>query len=273
MSDFRRTWRQIIGEAEDQEAKTQALLVGQLTLKAAADPSFKEELRSNPKSVIEREAASLAIEPTSHVVDAVGRSFSAAIPGADVQKVQDLIFTTVDDLRRSFKLTLDLSRWLFFAGLGMVALAFGAALVSDKLWAVGVSGGSGALSLLLSAVMNPLDRIRGAAGNLAQVQASYLAFYRQLYILGTSTETLSRVDAISFSEEIRKAATAMVDSVGNALEKGSKQPGSKGRSAPHKAPSLAGNGVSGKRAKRQASGKSVGNQIMPDNTTPGSSVT
>jgi hypothetical protein len=220
MKGFDKTWQQILNDAEDQEATTQALLVGQLTLKAAADPHFRQELQSKPKSVIQREAESLSIEPNERVVDAVGRAFSAAIPGADTDKVQKLIFDTVDDMRRSFKLTLELSRWLFFAGLGMVALAFGAALLSDKLWAVGVSGGSGVLSLLLSAVMNPLDRIRAAAANLAQVQASYLAFYKQLYILGTSTETLTRADAVSFSEELRKAATAMVDSVGTALEKG-----------------------------------------------------
>lgn len=229
MSGFADTWQRIVSSTDQEAAKNEALLVGQLTLKAAKDARFREELQAEPTSVIKREAASLSIEANERVVDAVGKAFSAAIPGADTGKVQELIFETVDDMRRSFKMTLELSRWLFFAGLGMVALAFCAALFSDKLWAIGVSGGGGALSLLLAATMNPLDRIRGAAANLAQVQAAYLAFYKQLYILGTTTETLNRADAISFSEELRKAANAMVESVSAALEKGAAE-ASAGRS-------------------------------------------
>lgn len=218
MTGLNKTWQGLFAEEEDREAK---LLAGQLTLKAAADPQFRQELQIRPKSVIQREAEALSIKPSARVVDAVGRTFSAAVPGADTEKViQKLIFGTIDDMRKSFNLTLQLSRWLFFAGLLMVVGAFIAALASNKFWAVGVSGGSGALSLLLSAVMNPLDRIRSAAGNLAQVQASYLAFYKQLYILGAATETLSRDDAVSFSQELRKAATAMVETVGTALDKG-----------------------------------------------------
>src|SRR5262249_2156136 len=112
MKDFGAAWKRAIGEAEDQEAKAQALLVGQLTLKAAADPGFKHALRSDPKKVIEREAAALAIQPTEGAVEAAGRLVNAAIPGTDIQKVQDLIFTTIEDMRRSFRLTLELSRWL-----------------------------------------------------------------------------------------------------------------------------------------------------------------
>lgn len=224
MKRFEQTWARLLDEAGDEDAKNQALLVGQLTLKAAEDPHFREQLQSQPKSVIQREAASLSIKPSEKVVDAVGMALSAAVPGADIKEVKELIFETVDDMRRSFKMTLELSRWLFFAGLGMVGLAFLSALFSDRLWAIGVSGGGGALSLLLSATMNPLDRIRAAAGNLAQVQAAYLAFYKQLYILGTSTDTLNRADAIGFSEELRKAATSMVETVSTALEKGGREP-------------------------------------------------
>ena len=205
-------------EARNQESYAQELLLGKLTRKAADDPEFREELRAHPERVVRREAGDLQVAVTKGVVESV-KVLSAAIPGADADKVQKLIFMTIEDMRKSFTMTLQLSQWLFFAGLVMVAGAFCAALFEQKLWAAGIAGGSGSLSLLLSAVMNPLDRIRGAAGNLAQIQAAYLAFYKQLYILGVGVEQLSRDEAIAYAHELQQAANVMVESIGGALDK------------------------------------------------------
>ena len=205
--------------AAKQEVDVQEMLLGKLALKAAKDPTFRQELRSDPQKVAQREADDLNIKLPQDVVEATDKLFNSAVPGANAQRVEELVFTTIDDMRKSFGLTLQLSTWLFIAGLLMIGAAFLTALVSDKLWAVGVTGGSGALSLLLSAVMNPLDRIRNAAGNLAQIQMAYLSFYKQLYILGDGGESLTREDALAYSQQIQKAATAMVDSVSSALDK------------------------------------------------------
>jgi len=57
---------------------------------------------------------------------------SAAIPGADADKVQKLIFMTIEDMRKSFTMTSSFRSWLFFAGLVMVVAAFCAALFEQN---------------------------------------------------------------------------------------------------------------------------------------------
>jgi hypothetical protein len=167
--------------------------------------------------VLQREGKG-QIQPAPAIAEAANALLSSAVPGADAKRVEDLVFNTVDDMRKSFNLTLVLSKWLFIAGLVMLALAFLAALGSDKLWAVGVSGGAGILSLLLSALRNPLDRIRNAAGNLAQIQAAYLGFYKQLYMLGSGAPASStREDTVAYASAIQQAAQAMVSAVGTAI--------------------------------------------------------
>ncbi|MEJ0019121.1 MAG: hypothetical protein WDN25_21700 [Acetobacteraceae bacterium] len=214
--DFSQTLRKAATAAKQQEEQQEALL-GSVMLRAAKNQALRTELQSNPTQVLQRESHG-QLAPS--IVAAADALLSQAIPGADARRVEDLVFNTVEDMRTSFRLTLLLSQWLFIAGLVMVAVAFFAALLSDRLWAVGVSGGAGVLSLLLSALRNPLDRIRNAAGNLTQIQAAYLGFYKQLYMLGGGMPSLSRADAVAYSAAIQAASDGMVIAVSNAIERG-----------------------------------------------------
>jgi hypothetical protein len=210
-------WKGIFREAHGQEERAKDLLLTRLTLKAANDPSFQRELRDDPDAVVRREAKELDIKPSKSLIEAAGKAATAAIPGLEQARVQTLVFTTIEDMRTSFKLTLELSRWLFFAGILLVMVAFVAGLFNASSSSVAVSGGSGALSLLLSAVMNPLDRIRNAAGNLVQIQAAYLAFYKQLTILGGG-DVLAREEIIAYAREIREASSGLAKTITGALE-------------------------------------------------------
>jgi hypothetical protein len=120
-------------------------------------------------------------------------------------------------------------------------VAFVAGLFNANSTSVAVSGGSGALSLLLSAVMNPLDRIRSAAGNLVQIQAAYLAFYKQLTILGGSGDSLRREEIIAYAQEIREASSGLAKTITGALE-GTRAPPLKTELTKHSAAAAASNG-------------------------------
>jgi hypothetical protein len=212
--DFTRALRAAAATARHQEERTQGELLGDVMLRAATNVVLRDELAKNPTEVLQRETAG-RLDP--EVAEKAAHMLSVAVPGTDAEKVEKLVFDTVEDLRRSFNMTLVLSRWLFFAGLVMLMLAFGAALFSQRL-AVGISGSAGIISLLLSALRNPLDRVRNAAANLTQIQAAYLGFYKQLYILGARVEGLSRDDTIAYAKAINDAANGMVVSVGTAIE-------------------------------------------------------
>jgi hypothetical protein len=214
--NFANALRAAAATARRQEERTQGELVGDIMLRAATNAALRDELTKDPAKVLQRETAG---QLTPEVAEKAARMLSVAIPGTDAEKVEKLVFDTVEDMRRSFKMTLELSRWLFFAGLAMLALAFGAAFGSNHL-AVGLSGSGGIISLLLSALRNPLDRVRNAAANLAQIQASYLGFYKQLYILGARVEGLSHDDTIAYARAINEAANGMVVSVNSAFENG-----------------------------------------------------
>ena len=181
-------WKGIFREAHGQEERAKDLLLTRLTLKAANDPNFQRELRDDPDAVVRREAKELDIKPSKSLIEAAGKAATAAIPGLEQARVQTLVFTAIlGGCFASFavRALMELSRWLFFAGILLVMVAFVAGLFNASSSSVAVSGGSGALGLLLSAVMNPLDRIRNAGGNLVQIQAAYLGVLQaQLPILG-----------------------------------------------------------------------------------------
>ena len=141
--DLHQTWQSVFKKARSQDDQAKELLLGRLTLKAASDPNFQRELRSDPDEVVRREAKELDIKPTKGLIEAAGKVASAAIPGFEEAKVQALVFTTIEDMRTSFKLTLDLSRWLFIAELVLVSVSFVAGAFRASNWSVAVSGGAG----------------------------------------------------------------------------------------------------------------------------------
>ena len=103
--------------------------------------------------------------------------------------------------------------------------------------------------------MNPLDRIRNAAGNLVQIQAAYLAFYKQLYILGERSETLTREEVISYAQELRKAGNDLAQTITGALE------GTRAASLSAEGP------------RRHRGAQQSGKQVKPEEGTEGNSST
>ena len=216
-------WSKILAEAQSQEKlareKETEKVISWMAKEAVANPKIQFQIRSDPKGVAQRATQELGIPVNKRLVEVAEKELSAAVPGFDEARVQEMVFTTIVDLRTSFRMTLDLSRWLFIAGLCLVIISLLAGIFGVNDLSIGVSGGAGALSLLLSAVMNPLDRIRNAAGNLVQFQAAYLAFYKQLYMLGGHIDALSGKEVIAYAGEIRKAAGDLSRNIIGALDK------------------------------------------------------
>lgn len=216
--------------AREQENRTRALLIDRVTKKASADSEYKRLLIENPEQVIQDEAGTLSdasgqqIDVGSGVVKEVTeitrKTFSSALPEIKMEKVEELVFNTIEDIRKSFNITLRLSQVLFYAGLGMVVAAFIVALASDDEQMVSLLFGAGGMvSMLISAlVSSSLDRVQKAAGDLVQLQMAYLAYYKQLVLLGGTGADLSTEDAIQYSKEIDRAANSLINAVEKNIE-------------------------------------------------------
>lgn len=222
--------------ARDQESKARLLLWDRISDKAASDERFRQQLAENPEQVVSREAGALASntgEPVSKdtvdkLAEKVRKTYSMVVPQIGQDRVENLVFGTIEDMRTSFKLSLRLSTILFYSGLVMVAVAFVFALLRGEKAITLLFGGGGIVSLLVSSlVLSPLNRVRDAAGDLVQLQMAYLAYYKQLYLLGGGTEPLPKADAIEYAREIDRAATSLISSVQNHNEKKEKGSGAR----------------------------------------------
>ena len=214
--------------AREQESKARLLLWDQVSDKAASDEQFRQQLAKNPEAVISREAGAIASTTGAQVsqntveqlAEKARKTYSTVVPQIAQDRVEDLIFGTIDDMRTSFKLTLRLSQVLFYSGLAMVAAAFVYALVGGKETITLLFGVGGLVSVLLSSlVLSPLNRVQDAAGDLVQLQMAYLAYYKQLYLLGGGADPLPKADAIEFAREIDRAAISLISSVQNHIER------------------------------------------------------
>jgi ABC-type multidrug transport system fused ATPase/permease subunit len=239
--------------AAEREAQAGELLWGQVTMRAANDEGFREQLAKKPEETLKREAERLQIPVSKEDLDTAKQLFgSPALPGIDHVKVENLIFGTIEDVRRSFNMTLSLARALFIVGLLML-VASAVLTIWKGAQAGSIFGIGGVASLVSSLLLNPLDRIRNAGANLVQIQMAYLAYYNLMYLLGSRNERLNVADSKAYAEELREAATSMVSAVQEIVEKsapgrwegkGGRGKGGKGKgSGMEKAKEPAGNGA------------------------------
>jgi hypothetical protein len=205
--------------ASEADEQARQLLWMKLDEKAKTDAEFRKDLRADPARVVRQVAHDLG----GAVADVVNRDpglvkevaekakeLSAFIP-LSLERVENLVFETIGDIRRSFRLTLLLSQVLFYAGLVMVCLAFLMGLNGKDQLLSAILGTGGILSSLLSTtVTSPMDRVRNAAGNLIQLQIAYLAYYKQLYLLGADAKSLTHEDAFAFARQISECAKALM---------------------------------------------------------------
>jgi hypothetical protein len=205
--------------ASEKDAEASQLLWGHIATRAVSDDTFRRELTQNPESAITREAGRLNVSLKPEDLAKAKEIFSPAIPGSTPEKVEQLIFGTIEDVRKSFNLTLRLAQILFGVGLAMLVVSLIFSITRGKDSSTIVFGAGGVASLIASLVMNPLDRIRNAGANLVQIQMAYLAYYKQLYLLGARQEFLTPADASLFAKELRETAVSMVGAIQSVLER------------------------------------------------------
>jgi uncharacterized membrane protein (DUF485 family) len=230
----------------DREAQVNEVLWGHLAKRAAEDESFRQQLSSKPEETAAAEAQKLNLALAPAQIQKAKEIFgeSRALRGIDQSKVEGLIFGTISDVRKSFNTTLELSKWLFYVGLALLiaAAVFVATKQGQEAAQAGwLFGAGGIISLVVSLVMNPLDRIRNAGANLVQIQMAYLAYYNLLYLLGTRVENLPFEEAKKYAEEFRTTAESMVKAVQSVLDKNAAPPqiGDGKPSQPAAAPAVA----------------------------------
>lgn len=203
----------VLRTAIEQEDRATSMLLEQVAQQARADESFKRHLAKEPEKAIqdvaqrlpEADRKAIGEKQVAQVAEVVRAGISSSVlPEIDVEKVQDLVFGTIEDARHSFKLSLRLTQFLFYAGLAMVAVAFIVMVLyqTDKVpslifGAVGVSG------VVTSLLLNPLDRVQNAAGNLIQLEMAFLSYYKILYLFHRPPGESNVKDAIKLSQEMR----------------------------------------------------------------------
>jgi hypothetical protein len=206
--------------AREQESQARLLLWDVISEKAANNEQFRQQLAQDPEKLIQKEANTLSgtmgqieisKDTVANVAEKARKTFSSALPEVELDKVEKLIFGTIEDMRTSFKLTLLLSRVLFFAGLAMVVAAFIVAMMSGKEMVTIVFGAGGVASVLISSlVLSPISRVQNAASDLVQLQMAYLTYYKQLYLLSSNAPSLTTADTIAFSREIDRATISLI---------------------------------------------------------------
>lgn len=215
--------------AREQESQARLLLWDMISEKAVSNEQFRQELAKNPEQVIQKEAGALtdeagqklavAKDTVTLLAEKARKTYSMVVPEVGKDRVEELIFGTIEDMRTSFKLTLRLSQVLFYSGLVMVATAFVVGLAGGKEMITLLFGAGGIAGVLLSSlVLSPLNRVQNAAGELVQLQMAYLAYYKQLYLLGSGSGPLPKDDAIAFAREIDRAANSLISTVQSKVE-------------------------------------------------------
>lgn len=214
----------------EQEVQAFDLLWNRITEKAKVDAQYRDLLTSDPKSAVEQEARSLQdasgkkVTVKAGVVEAIQKkaieTYSTAVPEVEAKKVEQLIFGTIEDIRRSFRVTLLLSQVLFYAGLVMVVAAFVVGLLGGEKMLTLLFGAGGIAGVLISSlVTGPMNRVQTAASDLVQLQMAYLAYYKQLYLLGGAGKPLPREDAVLYAHEIDRAARSLIGAIQKCIEK------------------------------------------------------
>jgi hypothetical protein len=208
--------------AATQEANLREMLWDRVSEKAKVDEDFRKELVIDPKRAVEIEAKQISAlqgtDVTPAVVEKVAarvrETYSSIVPDLAADRVENLIFGTIEDIKRAYTITLLLSQVLFYAGLAMVVAGFVAGLISgEKLISLFFGSGGIASMLISSLIVSPLDRVQNSAGNLVQLQMAYLSYYKQLYLLGGNNASVARDDAMVYSKEIDRVTLSLMGSV------------------------------------------------------------
>ena len=222
-----------VGGARDkaiaQEKKAKELLWQQVAQYASKDLSYRQELAIDPNQAINKIAKalpkemadSLSEETKDEVAKEAQVKYSKAVPGVGQEDVGKMIFDTLDRIKQAFKLTLLLSQVLFYSGLAMIVAAFITALVAGQEWISLMFGSGGLASILISSlILGPVDRVQNAAANLVQLQIAYLAYYKQLCLLGSDPAHITQKEAIDCSKEITAHAVALMSAIRQFVERG-----------------------------------------------------
>jgi hypothetical protein len=212
--DFSTAFKEADQIAAQQDTQASELLWGRIASRVANDEAFRRALTRDPERTIANEAKTLNMPVAPDTVEQIRDILSPAVPGTEQAKVEQLVFGTIEDIRKSFNLTLKLSQLLFYAGVALLVASFVVAVWKDSQTIVAaVFGAGGVASLISSTLMNPLDRIRNAGANLVQLQMVYLAYYKHLYMLGGARELPASADTSRDAKELREATAAMVSTI------------------------------------------------------------
>lgn len=178
----------------------------QVAEKAEQGSEYKSKLLANPKEVIHKEMLEL-FDEDADVVEAVDveaiadrakEKYSQAVPGVNEAAVEQLVFGTIDDLRKAFTKSILLTQVLFYAGLAIAVIGFLVAVFTDGGQAIagGILGSTGVLgSIVSSAVTGATRRVHDAASNLVQLQMAFLTYYKQLWLLGAQGSQQDMLEA------------------------------------------------------------------------------
>jgi hypothetical protein len=204
-----------------QEEHAKQVLLQNLGERAQSSEAFRQRLKDEPEKVVREVAASLpseqkknlseqAISDTTSKVKAL---MSEALPGIREDEVARLVFGTISDARKSFNLSLHLTQILFFTGLIMIGATFVTLLIFDQedLQVLLFGGGSGFLGVVTALLINPIDRVQNAAGNLVQLEIAFLSYYKQLTMLRLTPDNPRPKDIIAYSAEVRNAMRESVE--------------------------------------------------------------
>ena len=220
MSETEISSADLLKTAVDQEAQARQILIDGVTERARSSEDFRQLFKKEPEKAVRTVAESLPSEQRQSLDDkAISdtaeklKAISEALPGIKEEDVSRLVFTTIDDTRKSFVLSLRLSQILFFAGLVMIALTFIALLFmnDERLGVLVFGGGSGFLGVISSLLINPIDRVQNAAGNLVQLEIAYLSYYKQLTMLNPIEGHNTPKDIVYISREVRKAMEESIE--------------------------------------------------------------
>ncbi len=227
--------------AMDQEAQATNLLLEQVTQQAKSDGAYKQLLAKEPEKAVQEAVQKLPeeqrraigdqqVEKVAARVADLANALSSVLPEIDVDQVQQLVFGTIEDARRSFRLSLWLTQFLFYVGLAMVVGAFITAIVVDpRSVAALIFGAAGVSGVITSLVLNPLDRVQNAAGNLVQLEIAFLSYYKILYTLHRPPGELGHKEAVAISREIRTITDDVLSAIDRHIERrGTEKPASGG---------------------------------------------
>jgi len=175
------------------------------------DEAFRRQFQLNPDKAVLDAASDLPEEQAKKVdpmaVKDVVSKAQSILPGIEVEDLRELVKNTINDARQAFNLSLRLTKHLFYYGLIVTATTLAFSFFSeDKEWiTVAIGTGGGALGIIGSLVINSVDRVQNAAGNLIQIEIAFLGYYKQLTFFARPWEKADPQTPAIYASEVRQA--------------------------------------------------------------------